>query len=74
MRQNDGIQHAGVADAREFTPLADARRWMLAYGARHPRLVIAGSAAAVVAMGLLIAWFVFLSNCSTSPGLVYAGF
>lgn len=60
--------------ATEFTPLANAKKAILQFGYAHPRLVVAGSAVAVVAMGLFIAWFVCLSGFSTTTALIYAGF
>lgn len=65
---------AAGKDAAEFTPLANAKKAILQFGYGHPRLVVAGSAVAVVAMGLFIAWFVCLSGFSTTTALIYAGF
>lgn len=61
-------------DATEFTPLANAKKAILQFGYAHPRLVVAGAAVAVVAMGMFIAWFVCLSGFSTTTALIYAGF
>lgn len=43
-------------------------------GEGHPALVVGASVVAVVAMALLLAWFVFLSGFNSPAELIYAGF
>ena len=68
MRVTSGPRETSVG----FTPLADGKRWLLSQG--HPALVVGASVVAVVAMALLLAWFVFLSGFNSPAELIYAGF
>ena len=70
MRVTSGPRETSVG----FTPLADGKRWLLSQGEGHPALVVGASVVAVVAMALLLAWFVFLSVFNSPAELIYAGF
>lgn len=62
------------AKKREFTPVADTKKTIIAYANDHPALVYVLSAVSVVAMGILLFWFVNFSGYTAPATFVYAGF
>jgi len=58
----------------EFTPLATAKERMLDFGQTHETLTYIGTAAAIIAMGLLLYWFVSFSGYTAPATFIYAGF
>ncbi|SEH38968.1 MULTISPECIES: hypothetical protein [Atopobiaceae] len=63
-----------MSSSKEFTPLADAKERVLAYGNSHWRLRCLGAALLVVLMGALLVWFTSLSGFNEPAQFVYAGF
>lgn len=61
-------------DGKEFTPLADAKEKILAFGRAHEALTCAGAGASVIAMGILLFWFVNFSGYTAPATFIYAGF
>lgn len=77
MADNGQAQVAAPAKARRkkaFTPFADARRAILAFGERHPHLTAAAAAPACAAMVLLLVWFLVFSGYDAPQQFIYAGF
>lgn len=58
----------------EFTPLATAKERILDFGQTHETLTYIGTAAAIIAMGLLLYWFVSFSGYTAPTTFIYAGF
>ncbi|MGN0071251.1 MAG: hypothetical protein ACI361_05345 [Atopobiaceae bacterium] len=61
-------------DKAEFTPLATAKERILDFGRSHMALTNLGAAAAVIAMGILLFWFVNFSGYTAPATFIYAGF
>ncbi len=59
---------------KEFTPLADAKGQILAFGKAHPLLTDIGAGVAVISMGILLFWFVNFSGYNAPATFIYAGF
>lgn len=59
---------------KEFTPLADAKEQILAFGRTHPVLTDIGAGLSIIAMGILLFWFVNFSGYNAPATFIYAGF